>query len=65
MQACNIWILATWYTYSYACRQKIRETEINSTSLLERDWFSCDETEIYPVCDLAVFGSNTVETKVL
>ena len=59
------WVLATWYTYFYACLQKVGETEMNPTSLLERDWFSCDETEICPVCDLFVFRSNTVETKVL
>ena len=45
--------------------QKVGETEMNSTSLLKRDWFSCDETEFCLVSDSFIFRSNTVETEVL
>ena len=55
----------SWYTYFYTCLQKVGKTEMNSTSLLKRDRFSCDETEFCLVSDSFIFRSNTVETEVL
>ena len=62
MRTCLIF---TWYTYFYTRVQKVSKTEMNSTSLLETEWFSCDETEFGLVGDVFVFNSNTVETEMI
>ena len=53
------------HTYFYTCLQKVSKTEMNSTSLLETEWFSCDEAEFCLVSDCFVFSSNTVETEMI
>ena len=39
------YLLFTWYTYFHTRRQKVGKTEMNSTCLLETDWFNHGETK--------------------
>ena len=64
MGTCLLFTWYTWYTYFYTRLQKVGKTEMNSTCVLETDWFSCDETEFCLVSDPFIFSSNTVETEV-